>query len=346
MVNHGAFDYEYNLTDHLGNVRVTLNQAGTVIQKDDYYPFGLTFNHWNTGTENFYKLTGNEEQPEIPGVSDFNARFYDAGLGRFMNIDPLADYTQESWNPYHFNYDNPISYVDPTGLFSTHTDSTGNVIAVYDDGDLGVYRHDDATTEEDVDNKREESGTNSGNGEHMGETQFWDEFMDVDLDGNLTGDIVADARIDFGESWDKVIDEKHNKARKMSLGKVAAKSTRGGEFDLKAKHGSGTGKLLNGYYTTARSAGNYLAGLNAAGRGITFEKFMNIAGSLHRNGKYGAGLTSLMPHHNAYGGVFRGEHAYAGRMIMQGWFNNSNEVSSLTIYTLFRKMKREGKLEN
>ena len=332
----------------MANVQASITPVITeAVQKDDYYPFGLTFNHWNsTIPENRYKLSGNEEQPEIPNVSDFNARFYDAALGRFMMIDPLADVIQESWNPYHYNYDNPISFVDPSGLFSTHTDSTGNVIAVYDDGDLGVYRHDDATSQEDVDKKREESGTTSGNGEHMGETQFWDEFMDVDIDGNLTGKIIRGARIEFGESWDDLIAKKHRKASKMSLGRVAMKSTKGGEFDLKAKRGNGAGRLLNGYYTTARSAGNYLAGLNAAGRGISFEKFMNIAGSLHRNGKYGAALTALMPHHNAYGGVFRGEHAYAGRMIMQGWFNNSEEVSYLTVYSLFIDMKKSGELEN
>lgn len=42
--NGGDYTYHYNLTDHLGNVRATLQRtsaiAGTVIQKDDYYPFG------------------------------------------------------------------------------------------------------------------------------------------------------------------------------------------------------------------------------------------------------------------------------------------------------------------
>jgi uncharacterized protein RhaS with RHS repeats len=36
--------YEYNLTDHLGNVRVTFTEkdgAAVIIQEDHYYPFGL-----------------------------------------------------------------------------------------------------------------------------------------------------------------------------------------------------------------------------------------------------------------------------------------------------------------
>ena len=96
IVDGSSFDYEYNLTDHLGNVRVTVDQAGTVIQKDDYYPFGLTFNSWrNAPPKNLYQFNGNEVQVEIPNVADFNARFYDASLGRFMNIDPLADVQPE-----------------------------------------------------------------------------------------------------------------------------------------------------------------------------------------------------------------------------------------------------------
>ena len=100
------------------NIQSTVTPVtATAVQKEDYYPFGLTFNSWtNVAPENLYKFNGNEVQPEIAGVSDFNARFYDGALGRFMMIDPLADANQESWNPYHFSFDNPVQFVDPSGL--------------------------------------------------------------------------------------------------------------------------------------------------------------------------------------------------------------------------------------
>ena len=41
---------------------------------------------------------------------------YDAGIGRFGAIDPLADDKQESWNPYHYVFNNPTRFTDPTGL--------------------------------------------------------------------------------------------------------------------------------------------------------------------------------------------------------------------------------------
>src|SRR5690554_508726 len=42
-------------------------------------------------------------------------RLYDGALGRFFGIDLLADlFTSHS--PYHFAYNNPITFMDPTGL--------------------------------------------------------------------------------------------------------------------------------------------------------------------------------------------------------------------------------------
>ncbi len=46
---------------------------------------------------------------------DFDARNYDASLGRWMNIDPLAEEFYE-WSPYNFVYNSPIRFIDPTGM--------------------------------------------------------------------------------------------------------------------------------------------------------------------------------------------------------------------------------------
>lgn len=47
---------------------------------------------------------------------DFNARTYDQQTGRFIQIDPLSDIGgQERWNPYHYSYNNPSTFSDPSG---------------------------------------------------------------------------------------------------------------------------------------------------------------------------------------------------------------------------------------
>jgi len=43
VVNADSVAYEYNLTDHLGNVRAVVDANGDVIQQSNYYPFGGVF---------------------------------------------------------------------------------------------------------------------------------------------------------------------------------------------------------------------------------------------------------------------------------------------------------------
>ena len=46
---------------------------------------------------------------------DYGARNYDPALGRWMNIDPLAEHSP-SKTSYHYCSNNPINRIDPTGM--------------------------------------------------------------------------------------------------------------------------------------------------------------------------------------------------------------------------------------
>ncbi len=104
-----SFQYEYYLKDHLGNIRTIFNRFGTVVQEDHYYPFGMTYQSYTTGTENPYKYNGKElNQEHNLDWYDYGARFYDAQLGRWHRIDPMAE-KYYSYTGYHYVRNNPIS---------------------------------------------------------------------------------------------------------------------------------------------------------------------------------------------------------------------------------------------
>ena len=57
-----------------------------------------------------------EWQPEFGlDLYDFGARNYDPALGRWLNVDPLAEEFYD-WSPYNYTYNNPINWIDPTGM--------------------------------------------------------------------------------------------------------------------------------------------------------------------------------------------------------------------------------------
>ncbi len=131
-----------------------------VVSTQDYYPFGLTFNESVrvASTEQNFLLTSNERLPDWGvGVSDFNARTYDASIGRFYQVDPLAEMNQKSWNPYHFTFNNPLRFNDPTGMTSTEEWKEENGIT---DSDVTtVYQ---APTDEDDKSENTEQQSETG----------------------------------------------------------------------------------------------------------------------------------------------------------------------------------------
>jgi len=87
--------------------------------KVDYYPFGLKHKGYNnqiTGRDHNYGYGGKEENNELSlNWSDFGWRNYDTSLGRWMNIDPLAEKRHEL-TAYNYVQNSPLIRIDPNGL--------------------------------------------------------------------------------------------------------------------------------------------------------------------------------------------------------------------------------------
>lgn len=126
--------YNFTKDPQTGNLKI--------LDESHYYPFGLRHEVYVTGskrqhgfgndggggdiddvelinvlrTDYQYKYNGKELQDEL-GLSwyDYGARNYDPALGRWMNVDPLAE-EYSNLSIYNYVNNNPIRFVDPTGM--------------------------------------------------------------------------------------------------------------------------------------------------------------------------------------------------------------------------------------
>ncbi|GAA5035330.1 hypothetical protein GCM10011506_28000 [Marivirga lumbricoides] len=96
-----------------------------VLQADDYYPFGLTFNSYQRSYSkaNNFKYNGIENIPDFDlNINMYTFRTYDPALGRWWQIDPLYKHFE---SPYATVTNNPIRYMDLLGLDTLRTTDAG-----------------------------------------------------------------------------------------------------------------------------------------------------------------------------------------------------------------------------
>ncbi len=88
----------------------------------DYYPFGLKQKGYNNVVSSNgnslaqqWKFGGKQYQEEL-GLNwyDVTARNYDPAIGRWMNLDPLAEKMRRH-SPYNYALNNPVFFIDPDG---------------------------------------------------------------------------------------------------------------------------------------------------------------------------------------------------------------------------------------
>ncbi len=101
-----------------------------VVSTQDYYPFGLTFNESvRVASEpNNFKYNSFEYMEDLNlNLYDYQARYYDPAIGRFINVDPAADLMRSN-SPFNYAFNNPIRFIDPDGMMPSDTvkDNSGS----------------------------------------------------------------------------------------------------------------------------------------------------------------------------------------------------------------------------
>jgi RHS repeat-associated protein len=106
----------YQFGNHLGSASLELNDRGTVISYEEYYPYGgasyQAVDQSVKAAAKRYRYTG-KERDEESGLYYHGARYFAPWLGRWTTCDPTG--INDSIDLFAFTRGNPICFIDRTG---------------------------------------------------------------------------------------------------------------------------------------------------------------------------------------------------------------------------------------
>jgi RHS repeat-associated protein len=110
-----GYTAKFHHTDALGSPVAVTNQAGIVVERNDYEPYGTVI-----GKPSYQGIgyTGHV-QDAATGLTYMQQRYYDPQIGVFLSTDPV-DATSDPMGQFHrYRYanSNPYKYTDPDGRF-------------------------------------------------------------------------------------------------------------------------------------------------------------------------------------------------------------------------------------
>ncbi len=103
---------KYQHTDALGSPVAITNEAGAVIERTNFDPYGGAVGKVVDGIG----YTGHVMDP-LTGLTYMQQRYYDQGVGRFLSVDPIAANPNDGqgFNVYQYAANNPYRFMDPDG---------------------------------------------------------------------------------------------------------------------------------------------------------------------------------------------------------------------------------------
>ena len=109
---HGGNTYRF-ITDHVGSPRFLIDTGTNLVQSVDYDEFGTVLSDSAPGFQPF-GFAGGFYDPDTRLVR-FGARDYDPQTGRWTAKDPIG-FGSGSANVYGYASNDPINFIDPSGL--------------------------------------------------------------------------------------------------------------------------------------------------------------------------------------------------------------------------------------
>jgi RHS repeat-associated protein len=119
--------------DHLGNIRLVIDESNQVLSAQDYYPYGEILRGFTSGGYSAKYLFTEKERDIETNYDYFGARYYDSELGRWLSVDPLAD-KYPGWSPYNYCLNNPLRFIDPMGMDTTDTNTENSPSSYWGEG--------------------------------------------------------------------------------------------------------------------------------------------------------------------------------------------------------------------
>ena len=104
---------KYQHTDALGSPVAVTNAAGTVIERNDYEPYGAVI---GKPAYSGIGYTGHVMDGGT-GLTYMQQRYYDPVLGRFLSSDAVTAYSNpaDAFNRYWYAFNSPYRFTDPDG---------------------------------------------------------------------------------------------------------------------------------------------------------------------------------------------------------------------------------------
>ena len=239
----------YNIKDHLGSIRITVDQNNEITNGQDYLPLGSIFREYNIASSNEkYDFTEKERDTET-GLNYFGARYYDSDLGRWTSVDPLA-HLRHGLSQYQYAQNNPLLRIDPTGMLDEW----------FEDENGDIKYKENVKSQEDLDRL-------GIKGNYLGKTG-----ISVD---KTTGELVY--HMENGEKTNGIYQlaeigvESYSSETATSLIVGTLGFTRGVVNDLFAM-GNNLGKTAEGYLSGSRTLGKTLG---FASLGFAYHNFEN-----------------------------------------------------------------------